>query len=106
MLVVRTFQAVGLGSPDVDPRPYPRGWCLRDNRYLEQIGLEGFEEVATPYEPGDVALFRIGRAPAHGGIVTAWPYLVHADDEEGVVEVPVRAVGKPLVTVLRHAAFR
>ncbi len=39
--------------------------------------LSHCREVQHP-RPGDIALFKVGRLFAHGGIVTQWPFIVHA----------------------------
>ena len=36
-------------------------------------------------QPGDVLLFKFGRAFSHGAIVTAWPQIVHANRRDGAV---------------------
>lgn len=35
-------------------------------------------EVDPPARPGDIAVWRFGRAFSHGAIVTEWPWIVHA----------------------------
>ena len=84
MFLVRVYHAAGF-IPDLDPRPYPRGWYLRDSRYLALLAPYVVPRHGTP-EPADVALFQIGRAPAHAAIVTAWPRIIHAFPDDGVVE--------------------
>ena len=65
---------------------YPQDWHLHrgEERYLAQV-LDVAREVVAP-EPGDLALWRIGRAFAHGAIVIAWPRIVHAAIGLGVIE--------------------
>ena len=46
--------------------------------------MESSEEVETP-EPGDMAVWKIGRAYAHGAIVVGWPLVIHAYQPEGRV---------------------
>jgi cell wall-associated NlpC family hydrolase len=84
MLPIAVGKAVGVIPADYDPRPYPRGWFLRDSRYLDMLAPFVVPRDGTP-QPGDIALFRVGRAPAHAAIVVAWPRVIHADPE-GVVE--------------------
>jgi hypothetical protein len=71
--------------PTFDPRPYSIQWHLHrdDERYLGAM-MECSTEVETP-EPGDMAVWKIGRSYAHGAIVTGWPYVVHAYQPEGRV---------------------
>ncbi|AYO81574.1 hypothetical protein [Methylobacterium brachiatum] len=91
MLIVRVFVDAGL-VPPFDPRPYPQDWHLHrdDERYLGFV-FDRAAEVARP-EPGDVIVFRYGRAYAHGGIVTAAEplTLVHAfSPAQAVIEEPL-----------------
>jgi hypothetical protein len=73
-------------------------------------------EVAAIARPGDVALFRVGRAEAHGAIVAAWPTVIHAKAEyleDGwsgeVVEAPVTSAffdEHPFASLWRPHALR
>lgn len=65
---------------------YPPDWHLHrsDERYLDGV-LTVAAEVGVP-QPGDFALWRIGRALAHGAIVIAWPHIIHAVQSIGVME--------------------
>ena len=85
--VVEVFERVGV-IPHYRVPFYPQDWHLHrdDERYLAGV-LEHAREIAGPPDPGDVVLFRIGRCFAHGGIVTAWPMLIHAWNGMGVVPV-------------------
>lgn len=78
---------VGLGIvPPFDPRPYPHDWMLHrdDERYLGWV--EQFADRVDTPEPADLALFRVGRCIAHGGIVETPETMIHADLRAGVVE--------------------
>lgn len=88
------------------PTVYPRGWFLRDSRYVDLL-LPYLAPIEGTPEPGDVALFRVGRAPAHAGIVVAWPRVVHADPEAGVVVTDALDGGTPgpFVLALRSRAL-
>jgi cell wall-associated NlpC family hydrolase len=55
-------------------------------------GIEEYMKTVLEYcrpagypEPGDIALFKIGRLFAHGGVVTRWPSIVHADRPSRIV---------------------
>jgi cell wall-associated NlpC family hydrolase len=65
-------------------------------RYLARV-LEHAVEVPAPL-PGDMALWRVGRAFAHGAIVLGWPRIVHAVVGIGVMEddgtSPTLALGR------------
>jgi len=87
--VVEVFGRCGLDSSYYRDIPfYPQDWHLHrdDERYLRGV-LEYSCEIEGPPEPGDIVLFRIGRCYAHGGIVTAWPMIVHAWNGSGVYPV-------------------
>jgi len=47
-------------------------------------------EGETP-QPGDIVLFRYGRALSHAAIVVAWPRVVHAQLRHGVILDDVQA---------------
>ncbi|HJS33217.1 MAG TPA: hypothetical protein VJ924_14580 [Alphaproteobacteria bacterium] len=83
-LLVRVFAECGL-VPEIDPRPYPPDWHLHrdEERYLGWVERYA-QRVQVPL-PGDVALWRFGRTVSHGGIVVAWPTIIHAYRGEGVV---------------------
>lgn len=79
-LLVAVYEAVGLVRNVALPS-YPPDWFLHSNdeRYLK--GLLAFaDRVETPL-PGDIAVFRHGRAVSHAGIVSAWPLVIHASGE-------------------------
>jgi cell wall-associated NlpC family hydrolase len=79
------FEACGL-VPRLDLGQYPHDWHLHrsDERYLRHV--EGhFSKVPGPPLPGDLALFRYGRAVSHGAIVVDWPTVVHAYIGAGAV---------------------
>lgn len=78
MLLAEVYERAGVIA-HVEPPYYPRDWHLhRDaERYLDGVmGLA--REIAGPPEPGDVALFKMGRCFAHGAIVVIWPRVIHA----------------------------
>ncbi len=83
-LLIGVYRALGL-IPTIDPRPYPPDWHLHrsEERYLGWVRRYAVP-VAIPH-PGDAALWRFGRTASHGGIVVAWPTIVHAYRGQGVV---------------------
>lgn len=78
------YEAAGLVLP-IDLGYYPQEWHLHQDRsrFLEVLS-EYADQVDAPL-PGDVAMFRYGRHPAHGSIVVDWPTVVHAHRGEAVV---------------------
>ena len=85
MLLVKVYQRFFLLPATFDPRPYPMDWHLHRSgeRYLAGV-LDHGCPVAKP-QPGDIALYRYGRAYSHAGIVTDWPTIIHAHRPDGAV---------------------
>lgn len=101
MLLVRVFCDLLL-VPMIDPRPYPPDWHLHrsEERFLGWVQQHAVR-VHAP-EPGDVPLFRFGRALSHGGIVCEVTdqevYMIHADmAARCVVRAEVRSYQDRLV---------
>jgi cell wall-associated NlpC family hydrolase len=82
MLPALVYEAAGIIGR-VEIGHYPPDWHLhRDTERYRTI----VESYATPTDtpmPGDFAMWKIGRAYAHGGIIVnpGWPEIVHADME-------------------------
>jgi NlpC/P60 family putative phage cell wall peptidase len=89
MILVRVFCDLGL-VPMIDPRPYPPDWHLHQSgeRFLGWV--QKYATRVHQPEPGDVPLFRFGRALSHGGIVCEVTptdaYMIHANMDAGKVE--------------------
>jgi cell wall-associated NlpC family hydrolase len=81
MLLVRVMIDAGIVE-EFDPRPYPPNWFLHrdDERYVDWMGTIA-AEVETP-KPGDIVLFRMGRAFAHSGFIVDDDHLLHAFADE------------------------
>lgn len=84
MILCDVYHKAGL-IPFIDPRPYPPDWHLHrgEERYLGWV--EQYAVRVERPEPGDIAVWRFGRCFAHGAIVEAWPYVIHALKIEGEV---------------------
>lgn len=69
MILVRVYSAVGLTPHDFDPRPYAQDWHLHhtEEKYLGFVNAYA-TEVSIPL-PGDIALWRFGRAYSHAAII-------------------------------------
>lgn len=79
MLLIEVYNSTGVLSVE-DPRPYPRDWFLHKGGFERFI--HGVEEHCTStelYTPGNIVLWQVGRAMAHGGIITDWPLVIHAN---------------------------
>ena len=85
MLLAAVYEDAGLISPVVFER-YPPGWMLhRDTeRLLEAVKARAWPEE-EPGAPGDLLVYRYGRAFAHGAIVVEWPVIIHAVQRSGVI---------------------
>lgn len=69
MLLACVYIETGLVEP-FDPRPYPPDWYLhRSGERFLSILLARSHQVPKP-ALGDVVMLRVGRAFAHGGIVS------------------------------------
>ena len=84
MLLAEVYERAGIVG-HVEVPHYPPDWHLHQSweRYLD--GLLGYAREVAAAQPGDVALFKFGRAFSHGAIVTEWPWLIHAYWRAGVV---------------------
>ena len=84
-LPAEVYAAAGV-IPPVAIGHYPPDWHLHRSaeRYLEQV-LKHAREVPAPTGPGDLVLYRWGRAFAHGAIIVDWPVVIHAMIHVGVV---------------------
>lgn len=94
-LIWAIFYNCGL-TEFLPPAHYPPDWHL--NRGLEKfmaVVQARAHEVTVPL-PGDVVLYRFGRAFAHGGIVVdpGWPRIVHAHFQARTVMIEDGAAGK------------
>ena len=86
MLLVRVFCDTGT-IPMFDPRPYPAHIYLHSDepRYLSVIQKYGVS-VEKP-EPGDLAVFKFGKAAAHAGLYVEDDLMIHAFEKVGRVVV-------------------
>ena len=84
MLLAEVYRAAGL-IPRLEIGYYPMDWHLhRDTeQYLGWVERHA-RQVEAP-QAGDVVLFRFGRCFSHGGIVLAWPEILHAYLGQGCV---------------------
>ena len=81
------YEAAGM-IPPYDPGEYPPDWHLHrgEEAYLEHVERFCLKlESGEPPLPGDLALFRYGRAISHGAIILEWPGIIHAYITAGAV---------------------
>lgn len=73
--------------PAIEIPPYsPQAHLNRGGQVYMNLVTRYAREVETP-QPGDIVLYKIGRAFAHGAVVInpGWPNIVHADIGAGFV---------------------
>lgn len=84
MLLAEIYERAGV-TGHIEPPFYVPDWHLhRDAEHYMNGLLQYARPVETP-AAGDIALFRFGRTFSHGAIVVAWPRLIHAYWNIGVV---------------------
>lgn len=86
MFPLEVYTACGL-IPKTQIEHYPQDWHLHSDgeRYLGWVLKLGGREIDSP-QPGDLALFKVGRSYAHGAIVEEWPVGYHSVVGIGVVK--------------------
>lgn len=91
-ILIEVYHACGL-IPKVDAGHYPPDWMMHreEERYLSWVKKYA-HEVKTP-QPGDIALYRVGRCFSHGAIVVDWPTVIHAYIKEKQVQLSNGAAG-------------
>lgn len=75
-LLIAVYHATGV-TPRIETGYYPADWFLHERRERMVEIIERFMVPAVAPAPGDVALFRYGRALSHAAIVTEWPVVLH-----------------------------
>ena len=85
MLLAAIYEAAGLVDPITFER-YPPDWMLhRDAERLLEVVETRAQLSSEPGKPGDLVVYRYGRAFAHGAVVIEWPVIVHAVQRAGVI---------------------
>lgn len=83
-ILIAVFAEAGL-IDEFDPGDYPPDWMQHreEERFLGWIGQHA-DRVDTP-QPGDVAIYTVGRCFSHGAIVIDWPHIIHASNRDRMV---------------------
>lgn len=76
-LLIAVYAAVGL-IQDFDPGFYTSDWFLHRSEEQYMGWLMKFADRIDRGEPGDVALYRMGRTASHGAIIIEGDILIHA----------------------------
>ena len=76
-LLISVFSNIGLVEW-FDTGHYPPDWMMHreEERFLGFI--EKYAHRVEIPQPGDIAVFKIGRCFSHGAIIVDWPRLIHA----------------------------
>lgn len=83
--LIGVFSAVG-AAPKIETEYYPQDWHLHQGQERFMDYLRQYSEPTADPLPGDVAMFKYGRHPAHGAILMPDGYIIHAwRDEHKVV---------------------
>lgn len=85
-ILIASYEAAGiLPVGECRPPHYPRDYQLHRNpEYLSWIQKYCDKTEGQPL-PGDIAVFHFGWGASHGGIVLAWPRIIHAYVGLGVI---------------------
>ncbi len=77
-LLAEVWEEAGLVRK-IDIPQYSSDWHLHHSAELYFDGLLQYvHEIPGPPQPGDIALWKIGRTFSHGSIVIEWPQVIHA----------------------------
>lgn len=84
-LLCAVYERAGL-IPHIEPR-YPHDWHLHNDgeRMLAHVLEYAAEIPLSDIEPGDILLFKFGRAFSHAAIVTGANQMIHAVKRAGAV---------------------
>lgn len=85
MFLVRVFCDIGV-APQFDPRPYQQHFYLHhtEERYLGWVAK--YAHRVEHAEPGDILIYRFGRAAGHGAIALDDDYMIHSYMPAGCVD--------------------
>lgn len=82
-ILIAVFVECGV-IDDFSPGNYAPDWHLHHSEEVYSDWLDRYGERTTDPQPGDVALFKFGRAFSHGGIVVP-EGIIHSYVKRGVV---------------------
>jgi len=77
-LLAAVYEAAGV-IPHLETEAYPNDFMLhRDEEQFLAYVERYARRITTPPQPGDIALYRIGRVISHAAIVLDWHRVLHA----------------------------
>ena len=77
-LLIAVYGALGYMPADYKLAHYPADFAQHRGEEWYLGIVESFARRVEAPLPGDVVLFKWGRSFSHGGIVVAWPEIIHA----------------------------
>lgn len=102
-LLVAVYEALGLVA-DVVLEPYNTQWFLHHTDEIFLAGIASYCHrvggLLAPLAPGDIVLFRYGRAVSHGAIAVDDRTVIHAVRQSGRVTLEECGAGSPLAARL------
>lgn len=86
LLLLAIFAGAGLVE-EFAVEDYPRDWMLHrdEDRFRAVVRRYADQIEQHDVQPGDVALYLVGRCFAHGAVIVDWPVVLHADSRYGKV---------------------
>ena len=90
--IIAVYEESGvLKKGEVNTGYYSPEWHLHrsEELYLKWITKYCSEVPVCSASSGDIAVFQYGRCVSHAGLVTKWPYIIHAYLNIGVCEMLV-----------------
>ena len=84
MFPLEVYREAGLIG-DVEVPYYPQDWMLHRSVEVFLGVVERYAHEVKEPAAGDLVMYRFGRCFSHGGIVLAWPTILHALTNKGVV---------------------
>lgn len=67
------------------PDAYPQDFALHSSEERFLTNIERYAVRVDNAKQGDIAVWKFGRCFSHAAIVTAWPAIIHAKINEGVL---------------------
>lgn len=82
--LIAVYSEAGLIEP-FDPGHYPPDWHMHNSGEQYLSFVEKFCQPVNYPMPGDIVVFKFGRAYSHGAIILNWPEIIAANIGSGVV---------------------
>jgi cell wall-associated NlpC family hydrolase len=91
-LLIECYKIVIPELANFSPGNYSREWYFHKDEEIYLGGVQRFAKriEAAHVEPGDVAVYKIGRCVSHGAIIVDGNLLIHANRKAREVELSMR----------------